>query len=170
MIAKNCGARYCAALIHNPDLASDMDYFQNLASIDYILTPQKAAAEKIQMQIGLPGKLEAASFFGNNAIMLKATVDKDGVLDHKSMAELKNYFCDKILIGTVYRDNKIFIPNGKFTLKSGDEIEIIADNKDITNVLEKLGIPHNTAEKILLMGCGTTGYYLVQQLLGKKNL
>lgn len=108
MIAKNYGTRYSVALVHCPELADDAEYFKQLSSVDYIINPRLAVAEEIEMQIGLPGKIKADALFGDSAVMLKTTVESGGALDAKSMQEVKQYFCNKILIGTVRRNKKIW--------------------------------------------------------------
>ena len=169
MMAKNCGTRYSAAIVHCPDLADDTEYFKKLASVDYIVNPRMAAAEEIEMQIGLPGQIKTDAVFGDSAVMLKTAVESGGTLDGKSMIEVKQYFGNKMLIGTVRRNKKIFIPDGRFTLEGGDEIEIISEKSSVPDIIKKLGLPEPAANRILLIGCGTTGYYLASRLAKKKK-
>lgn len=56
----------------------------------------------------MTGKIKADALFGDSAVMLKTTVESGGALDGKSMQEVKQYFCNKILIGTVRRNKKIW--------------------------------------------------------------
>ena len=169
MMAKNCGTRYSAAIVHCPELADDTEYFKKLASVDYIVNPRLAAAEEIDLQIGLPGKIKTDALFGDSAVMLKTAVESGGALDGKSMIEVKQYFGNKMLIGTVRRNKKIFIPDGRFTLEGGDEIEIISEKSSVPEIIKKLGLPEPAANRILLIGCGTTGYYLASRLAKKKK-
>lgn len=169
MMAKNCGTRYSAALVHCPELGGDIEYFKRIASVDYIINPRMAAAEEIEIQLGLPGKMKTDALFGDSAVMLKTAVDDGGVLDGKSMIEVKQFFGNKMLIGTVRRNNKIFIPDGRFVLDGGDEIEIISEKSSVPDIIKKLGLPEPAANNILLIGCGTTGYYLADSLVKKKK-
>lgn len=169
MMAKNCGTRYSAAMIHSPDIAEDTEYIKKLASIDYVINPRLAAAEEIEMQIGLPGKIKTDAVFGGSAVMLKTAVGRGSNLDGRSMAEVKQYFGGKMLIGTVCRNKKIFIPDGKFSLEGGDEIEIIAEKNSVADIIKKLGLPEAAADRVLIIGCGTTGYYLARCLSGRKK-
>lgn len=169
MMAKNCGTRYSAAIVHCPELADDTEYFKKLASVDYIVNPRLAAAEEIELQIGLPGQIKTDALFGDSAVMLKTAVESGSALDGKSMIEVKQYFGNKMLIGTVCRNKKIFIPDGRFTLEGGDEIEIISEKSSVPEIIKKLGLPAPSANRILLIGCGTTGYYLANRLAKKKK-
>ncbi len=169
MIAKDIGTRYSSALIHLPDMAEDTEYFRRLASIDYIINPRRAAAEEIEMQIGLPGKVKTDALFGDSAVMFKTSVESGGVLDGSSMIEVKKFFGGKMLIGTVRRGKKIFIPDGRFVLEAGDEIEIISEKSSVKGILQKLGLPETAADRVLMIGCGTTGYYLASRLTEKKK-
>lgn len=169
MIAKDCGTRYSAALLHCPDIAGDSEYLRRLASIDYVINPRLAAAEEIEMQIGLPGRLKTDAVFDGSAVMLQAPVDKGGALDGRSLAEVKQYFGVKMLIGTVRRERKITIPDGRFVLEAGDDIEIVAEKKSVPEIIKKLGMPRISADRIMIIGCGTTGYYLTERLSKKKS-
>lgn len=169
MMAKHCGTRYSAAVVHCPELADDTEYFKKLASVDYIVNPRLAAAEEIEMQIGLPGKIKTDAVFEDSAVMLKTAVETGGILDGKSLIEVKQYFGNKMLIGTVRRNKDIFIPNGSFSLEGGDEIEIISEKNSVPDIIKKLGFPAPAINRILLIGCGTTGYYLAESLVKKKK-
>lgn len=170
MMAKNCGTRYSAALVHCPEHVDDTECFKTLASVDYIINPRLAVAEEIELQIGLPGKLKTDALFSDSSVMLKTTVEKGDAFDGKSMIDVKRYFDAQMLIGTVSRKNKIFIPDGRFVLECGDEIEIISEKKSIPQIIKKLGLPAPSVNNILLIGCGTTGYYLTQRLAKKGGL
>ena len=169
MIAKDCGTRYSSALVHRPDLVEDTDYFKKLAAIDFIINPRLAAAEEIGLQIGKTGKVKTDAVFGENAIMLRTSVEKGGALDGKSMIDVKRFFSENMLVGTVRRGKKIYIPDGSFVLKADDEIEIISAKSSVHSILGSLGLPDISAEKVLIIGCGTTGYYLANHLLRQKK-
>lgn len=74
-----------------------------------------------------------------------------------------------MLVGTARRGKKIFIPDGKLTLESGDEIEIISGKNSVQAILNSLGLPDISADRVLLIGCGTTGYYLASRLIRMKK-
>lgn len=169
MMAKDCGTRYSAAMVHCPELVGDTEYFKKLASVDYIVNPRHAAAEEIELQIGLPGKIKTDAVFEDRAVMLKTTVETGGILDGKSMMDVKQYFDNKMLIGAVRRGKDIFIPNGSSSLAGGDEIEIISEKDFAPEIIKKLGFPAPSTNRILLIGCGTTGYYLTESLVKKKK-
>lgn len=169
MIAKSCGTRYSSALVHRPDLVEDTEYFKKLASIDYVINPRLAAAEEIGLQIGKTGKVKTDAVFADNAIMQRTSIEIGSPLDGKSMIEVKHFFSEKMLVGTVRRGKKIFIPDGKFTLEAGDEIEIISGKSSVPAILNSLGLPDVSADRVLLIGCGTTGYYLASHLIRMKK-
>ena len=169
MMAKNCGTRYSSALIHCPDLVEDTEYFKKLASIDYVINPRLAVAEEIGLQAGLPGKIKTDAVFGDNAVMLRTTVENGSSLNGKSMIEVKKYFSEKMLVGTVRRGKKTFIPDGKFILEAGDEIEIMSQKSSVPSILNSLGLPNASSDKILIIGCGTTGYFLANHFTRMKK-
>ncbi|MGN1421750.1 MAG: Trk system potassium transporter TrkA [Oscillospiraceae bacterium] len=169
MIAKSCGTRYTAAMIYQPDLAEETDYFKGLASIDYVINPRLAAAEEISLQAGLTGRVKTDALFGGNAVMLRTRVDGGSRLDGKTMAEIRQIFTERMLVGTVCRGSKIFIPDGKFQLRAGDEMEIITAKSSVPSILKSLELPDAASGRVLIIGCGTTGYYLARHFIGQKK-
>lgn len=164
MIGKNCGARYTCAIVHSIDFEKDIEYLQK--SIDYVINPRLITAQEVFMQIGLPGKCKVDALFGKSAIMLKTTITNN--LKGKSMIDVKKYFEQKVLIGAVRRNKEIYIPNGTFVLEDNDEIEMIVEKEYLPAILEKLNLPQINVNNVLIIGCGTTGYFLSQKITENK--
>lgn len=165
MIGKSCGVRYTCAIVNSIVFENDIEYLQK--NIDYVINPRLLTAQEVFMQIGLPGKCKLDAMFGKNAIMLKTTVGEN-LLNGKSMIDVKKYFEQKVLIGAVKRNKDVYIPNGTFVLEDKDEIEMIFEKEYLPEILKKLSLPQINANNILIIGCGTTGYFLAQKITDSK--
>lgn len=81
--------------------------------------------------------------------------------------QLKNVgsrFKSDVLICVVERGEEVYIPDGNFELKAGDEITIVAASAKIAAFFKKIGVPTTRAKDAMIIGGGETSYYLANQL------
>lgn len=164
MVAKNCGTRYAVARIHRPELAGDGEYFSRTFQIDYIVNPKLDTAQEMYRQIAIPGKVKADAYFSDVATIIRIRMDRD-----MPLREVKSFFDADMLVATVTRGEKLYIPNGDFVIQSGDVVGIIAADTAISQIVTKLGLTHKPARRIVLVGGGTVAYYLGKKLLESKR-
>lgn len=172
MVAKDCGTRYTVAQIHRPELSADQNYFAETFQIDYMVNPKRDTALEMYRQIGIPGRVKADGYFSDVATIIRVKMNPD-IIPGGSMpiTGIRNFFGTDMLVATVTRGGKLYIPRGDFVIQVGDVLGIIVADTAITQVIEKLGVPHKPAKNVMLVGGGTVAYYLGQKLLeDKKNV
>lgn len=170
MVAKNCGTRYTVARIHRPELSEDGEYFSQTFQIDCITNPKLDTAQEMFRQINIPGKVKADAYFSDVATIIRINMDQNIIPGGSmSLREMKNYFDTDMLVATVSREGKLYIPSGDFAIKTGDVVGIIAADTAIPQIIMKLGLTHKAARKIVLVGGGTVAYYLGKKLLENKR-
>lgn len=169
-VAKDCGTRYAVARIHRPELMADKDYFAGTFRIDYIVNPKRDTAQEMYRQINIPGKVKADAYFSDVATIIRIRMDQD-IIPGGSMplTEVKSFFGTDMLVATVTRGEKLYIPRGDFVIQPGDVVGIIAADTAISQIIMKLGLSHKPAKKIMLVGGGTVAYYLAKKLLENKK-
>ncbi len=170
MVAKNCGARYTVARIHRPELSGDGDYFSQTFQIDCITNPKLDTAQEMYRQISIPGKVKADAYFSDVATIIRIKMDRNIIPSGSMpMREVKSFFGTDMLVATVTRGGKLYIPNGDFVIQPGDVVGIIAADTAISQIIIKLGLTHKPARNIVLVGGGTVAYYLGKKLLENKR-
>lgn len=170
MVAKNCGTRYTVARIHRPELSGDKDYFAQTFQIDYITNPKLDTAQEMYRQIGMPGKVKADAYFSDVATIIRINMDKNIIPGGSiSMKEVKSFFGMDMLVATVTRGEKLYIPNGDFVIQPGDVVGIIAADTALSQIITKLGLMNKPAKRAVLVGGGTVAYYLAKKLLENKR-
>lgn len=170
MVAKNCGTRYTVARIHRPELSGDRDYFARTFQIDYITNPKLDTAQEMYRQIGMPGKVKADAYFSDVATIIRINMDKNIISGGSmSMKEVKSFFGMEMLVATVTRGGKLYIPNGDFVIQPGDVVGIIAADTALSQIITKLGLMNKPAKRAVLVGGGTVAYYLAKKLLENKR-
>ena len=140
MQAKTIGTRRTAARLLLPDFVHEADSLKKQYNIDYFVKPKSDIAEEIFRNIGLPGFVKMEGFFGNEVQMIDLSVMPDSPLCDKSLIEIKQALNLNMLVSTVIREEELFVPDGTFVIKQGDQIGIVAAKADIPEILCKLGI------------------------------
>ena len=163
--AKNLGTRHTAARLLMSDLSMEKDDLIKEYNIDYIVRPKVDVAEIIYNNVGLPGNVRLDSFFGDTIEMLSIDVIKDSPFYEKNLIELRQELNGNFLIVAVLRDGKLYIPDGSFVCKEGDDVFLISDQKGVASTFKKMGISKTSAKKVLVVGGGFTGDYLTNALL-----
>ncbi|MCR4651995.1 MAG: Trk system potassium transporter TrkA [Lachnospiraceae bacterium] len=170
-LAAALGTRYQAARISQPEISSEEKELAGEFSVDFLINPKMLTADMILNQIGLPGKVKADAFFDNEACMVRVKLE-DGMLpqDTITLAGLRQFFDCDMLVGTVVREDKLYVPKGDFEIRTGDVIGIIGSRNNINSILQVLGFKANKANNIFIIGAGDIAYYLTGKLLeeGKK--
>ncbi len=170
MVAKKCGTRYAVARINQPELSADREYFSEAFQIDYIVNPKRDTAMEMNRQIGMPGKVKADAYFSDVATIIRINMDQN-VIPGGSMPlrEVRSFFGTDMLVATVTRGDKLYIPKGDFVIQPGDVVGIIAADTAISQIIMKLGLMRRPARRVMLVGGGTVAYYLARKLLEEKK-
>lgn len=170
MVAKNCGTRYAVAQIHRPELSADQRYFAETFQIDYMVNPKLDTATEMYRQIAIPGRVKADGYFSDAATIIRVRMNQD-IIPGGSMpiTGIRNYFGTDMLVATVMRGRKLYIPRGDFVIQVGDVLGILVADTAISQMIEKLGVPHKPARRVMLVGGGTVAYYLAKRLLEEKK-
>lgn len=169
MQAKNLGTRRCAARLLMPDFVAEADRIKEQYSIDYFVKPKSDIAEEIKRNIGLPGFIKMEGFFGNAVQMINLSVKADSPLAGKSLMEIKQNIEADIIVSTVIRDGKLYVPDGAFVINADDQLGIVTNREKLEETLEKLGITQKKSKKIAIVGGGITSEYLVDMLIEQKK-
>lgn len=168
MIAKKCGTRFAAARMHREDFNADQKYYAHDFNIDQIISSEYETAHEIFRHIGLPGAVKADAFFSAQSTFIELHIDSNSMLIDMPLYQVKQFFETDMLVGTILRNEKIIIPDGSFVIKENDTIGIVASIESVSQIFRKLGIMRKPVKKVMMVGCGTIGGYLVQMLLKNK--
>lgn len=169
MQAKALGTRRTAARLFLPDFVAERRELQREYKIDYIIKPKYDIAEEIARNIGLPGIVKMQGYFDDYMQMVNITVIGNSPLIGKRLMDIKRELDVDVLVSTVIRDDKLYIPDGSFTIEVGDRVGIVAGREGMFETLRKLGIIRSASKKVLIVGGGITGEYLIDMLLKEKK-
>lgn len=166
MMAKKCGTRYSATRLQRNDLSKDKLYFQKEFGIDCIVNSKQETALEIVRQINLPGSIKADGFFGESTAIIELTLEKQHSWIGKSLKEIKSSIQHPMLVGAVYRDSKVIIPDGNFIMEPNDIVSVILPQNSVSELRQ---MARRSVKNVLIVGCGTTGICLIEKLLEQKK-
>lgn len=169
MQAKKLGTKKCAARLMLPDLADEAESIKNEYNIDFLVRPKSDIADEIYRNIGLPGFVKMESAFDSDIRMMLLQLIPGSPLIGKTLANIRKDPALDMLVCSVIRNGKLYIPDGTFILEEKDSIGIIAQSAAVPGILKTLGISRNAAKKIVIVGGGITTEYLLKKMKDDKK-
>ena len=160
MQAKKCGAGKTVARLQLPDLANDMASVRKEYDIDYIVRPRIEIADEIHRNMGLPGFIKLEGLFGDEVMIIDMSVMRDSPLAGRTLMDIRKNVRNDMLVGTVIRDDKLYIPDGSFTIEEGDSLTISVPGGSLNEILETFGIKRKSSDNVMMVCCGIIGDYL----------
>ena len=164
MQAKALGTRSSGARILMPDFVRESESLKKQYSIDYFVKPKSDISEEIFRNIGMPGFMKLEGYWGDNIQIIDLNVLNDSPLAGRTLSDIKHSLKLDILVVAAIRNDRLYIPDGSFKIEAGDNIGIVAAKENIQNTLSTLGITKRKVNRIVIVGGGITGQYLMDML------
>lgn len=169
-LAKRMGAENTIARIRNPEYNDkSLSFMREQLDISLTINPELMAARELFNILKLPSAAKIETFSVRNFEMVEIKLKADSALEGVKISDLRGKYKAKYLICAVQRGEDAYIPDGNFSLKSGDKIGICATPSEILRLMREMGIQQNPARKIMILGGGKTAYYLAKKLLSVGN-
>ena len=169
-LAKKMGVSHTVARIRNPEYnAKKGDILRKELGVSHAINPELLAAREMLNVLKLPSAVKVETFSRGNFEMIEIVIKEKTPLDNVSLIELRKKYTEKFLICAVEREDKVYIPDGNFVLKSGDKIGLLAAPTEIQSLLKDLGIAQKRARNVMILGAGRTAYYLAKMLSDSGN-
>ena len=125
LLAKRAGADQCMALINNSTYSS---LLSNIG-IDITIDPKIITISKILEKVRGGGIMSDYSIGDGFGEVIEAMINKESPLSNKNLRELN--LPKGIRIASIFRDNKIIIPNSTTIFKENDDVVFFSEGKYI---------------------------------------
>jgi len=169
-IASKMGAKQTIARIRNPEFNDNsLNFIREELGVSIALNPEKLAAHEIYSLLKLPAATKIETFSTRKFEIIEIKLKVDSPFNGLSLIDIRKKFPYKFLVCTVLRDDKAFIPDGNFVLKSGDRISITASRKEVQKLLKKIGIVQRPVKSVMILGASKISHYLAEMLLSDGN-
>ncbi len=164
LIARKAGRCHTIARVRNPVYNNEINFIKEQLGISMIINPEMAAAGEISRILRFPSAIKIDRFAKGRVELLKFKIRPEFRLDGLSVMDVDSQLRCDVLISGVERGDEVAIPDGKFVLKDGDVVSIIASPRNSAEFFRKIGIQTNQVKNTLIVGGGTIAYYLAKQL------
>ena len=165
LIAKKAGNCHTIARVRNPIYKKEINFIKEELGLSMVINPEEAAATEAGRLLKLPSATKIETFARGRAELVRLVIDENSRLKDLALKDIPSDLKKHVVIAVVTRGNDVFIPDGSFILRAGDEITIIGSSKNTVSFFKKLGLPSAKVHSTIIIGDGETGYYLAMQLL-----
>jgi len=163
-IAKELGAGHTVARVRGREYLEDIEIFREKAGIDYIMNPELAVADEIFRLLKMPMAVNLQAFMDGNVLLTELNITEHHPMAGLSLMQLHDKFNVSMLVATVTRGGKAFVPRGNFVLQPDDRISVLAQRNQMEKLLLQLNVVKKTVKSVMMVGCGSIGLYLAEKL------
>ncbi|MCL7414656.1 MAG: Trk system potassium transporter TrkA [ANME-2 cluster archaeon] len=153
------------AMVSSPDYIDEPITMREKVGMNIMICPELSLAYEMYQVLSVPSAVDVQDFVGGLVKMIEFKVKEGNVLVNKLLKEIEFPQCS--MISAIFRENDIIIPGGNDIIYSGDRVVMIGKEEAIQEIRKWFEVS-NQSKKVLVVGGGTVGFYLIE-LLRKKN-
>ena len=169
MLATNLGAKKTLARIENYEYLQpgNKEFFEKLG-VDYLICPEKLAAEEIVEALKHPWLRQNLSFCNDALILLGMKIRANSEVLRKPFNS--GYFDHgKYRVVAINRKEKTIIPSGYDEIQTGDIVYFITMKQNVEFVREQAGKLLFQVKNVMIMGGSRIAQKTIQYLPGNIN-
>ncbi|MBO4604258.1 MAG: Trk system potassium transporter TrkA [Clostridiales bacterium] len=153
------------ARVRSPEFAEDSAYLRETLGMAMIVNPEYETARETARILFLPTALSINTFAHGQAELIRIKIPENNMLAGKTLGELSRNITDGLIIVGVEHEEDVFIPNGSSRIEAGDIISFVSTRKKTIAFLKAIGFPTRSVSDTLIVGGGTSSYYLSKELI-----
>jgi trk system potassium uptake protein TrkA len=165
LIAKKAGNCHTIARVRNPVYKKEINFIKEELGLSMVINPEEAAAAEAGRLLKLPSATKIETFARGRAELVRLVIDENSRLCNLALKDIPSDLKKQVIVAVVSRGNEVFIPDGNFVIRAGDEITIFGSSKNTVSFFKKLGLPSAKVHSTIIIGGGETAYYLAMQLI-----
>ena len=130
--------------------------------IESIIWPQKLLVQEIFKIITVPDAVDVENFAHGRARLFEYRIKEDSELLNQQLKDC--YFNSEVLVVGIVRNEELFIPNGSSTFCLNDKVILMGTPIGLDIAASELFESKGMVKKIAIIGGGTVGYELANEL------
>lgn len=140
-------------------------YDKKILGISHIVNPEQEAAIRIAGIIQSRLFSDIIYFTNAHFILFTRIIQKDSVLNGKTLIEMKKELPGQYVIAGIKRKNKVFTPSGNTILEPNDEVALVVDDDNSKDIFKFFGeVVTTRLRRIVVVGGTRIAGYLFNQL------
>ena len=164
LLAKNAGVQSTIARVRNPEYINDVEVVKEDLKLTLAINPEHTCAGEIARLVKYVGIKSIRSFAGGHVDLIKIIVKENSPLANKRIADCASLLKGGIRFCFVERGDELYIPDGDFVLRVGDEASFVAPAQAASKLLKNLGVISSRARSAMILGGSKIGFYLAKIL------
>ncbi len=164
LLAKNSGVQSTIARVRDPQYISDVNVIKDDLKLTLAINPEFTCAGEIARLVKYVGVKSIRSFAGGQIDLIKIVIKEKAALADKRIADNASLLKGGIRFCFVERDGELYIPDGDFVLRVGDEVSFVAPAQAASKLLKTLGVISAKARSAMILGGSKIGFYLAKIL------
>jgi trk system potassium uptake protein TrkA len=159
LLAKNIKT---IARVSSPDYINKPVDRREELGMDAMICPELSLAHEITQVISVPSALDVEDFVGGKVKMMEFEVKQKHEIAGRKLKDGK--IPDSCIVTGVFRGERLLIPHGEDTIQPGDRIVLVGKTDTVDTIRESFGEQRDKKQKILIVGGGNVGFYLLEEL------
>ena len=164
LAGKRLGAKYIVARIRDPEYLSQTEFLREAVGLSVIVNPEYECAKEISRILRFPSAVRVENFAKGSAEIIDYRVPEGSPLDGLTLKETAYRFGAKVLVTVVERGEEALIPNGDFTLHSGDKLCLMGEAAALRRFFTAVSGKRRRVKNVMIMGGSRTSVYLADLL------
>ena len=162
--ARHLGTRHVIARIRDPQYLSETEFLREALGLSVVVNPEYECAREIARILRFPSAARVDAFSKGSVEIIEHKVPEGSKLDGVQLKSLPRLFGAKVLVGVVERGRDAMIPNGDFTLRSGDRLSVTGTATELRRFFIAAGEYKKPVREVMILGGGRIAVYLTRML------
>lgn len=165
VVSSEFGVPVKIARVRNLDYSRAKITEKSFLGIDFIVNSEVETARQIANTIALGADSDVMLFENTDLQMRNIMVTPASYFADRSVKDIRLGIREPFLIAGIMRDKEFVIPTGGTQVREGDNIYLLATQKDFTKIFIQAGKKQETMDRIVIVGGGRIGELACQYLI-----
>ena len=164
LAARRLGAKHIVARIRDPEYLTQQEFLREAVGLNVIVNPEYECAKEVSRILRFPSAVRVETFSKGSVEIIDYRVPEGSPLHGLKLREAARRFGAKVLVTVVERGEEAEIPNGDFTLRSGDKLSLLGEAEEMRHFFSAVAGKRPRIRNVMIMGGSRTSVYLADLL------
>ncbi|NMB64913.1 MAG: Trk system potassium transporter TrkA [Spirochaetes bacterium] len=153
------------ARVRNIDYSKSKIMGKSFLGIDLIVNSEVETARQIANTIALGADSDVMFFENTDLQMRNIVVTRGSYFANKTVKDIRKGISEPFLISGIMSNNDFLIPTGDTIVREGDNIYLMATQKNFTRIFIQVGKKQEKIDRIVIIGGGRVGSLACEYLI-----
>lgn len=164
LICKKLGAKNTIARARKPEYQEGINLIRSDLGLSLCINPEKETAFEIARILKFPNAQKVEPFARGKIELIEYVINEESPLCNRSVSSIFSKLKAPVIACAVERNGNVSIPYGDFVFENGDMVILLGPSQNMSAFFRHLGIKTTSIHDVILIGGGSTGYFLAEKL------